>query len=484
MMLLPPVYRVLLRQTQHHHRSSRSVRGSIWIAVFVLVALIAAVIGHDKHNALASLRVLFVFATMFLIVAWNAFIKTMLALRAPGGAALVPNLRPRLARLVAAAWLALALPYGLLMASLFSLDAFACIVTFAFALCMDTFRRVLPPAFWLLVVAAVVEGRVNNLASFQFGFNTGRFAGAFLKHGENAAWAALLTLIASGIIFRQLLKAPGDPVIVRLRRMFSTSKPQSVKDKARDGALNLWFGRKVFGYSMKRAIRAGKASELFVYSLGPRAHWSMMTLPLFVLAALTLIPSSPSPHPLEMKIVAVSILFNSGITVTLMAFMVKSIGQARFRTRAEQALVRLAPGIAPGNQADRVLDGPLLRNAIFAWLGLVTVTLPDFFNIEPLGMRTIIAATLSSALMLAPLSLRHRTNAATEADYVMGIWPPVGLLLLVWLVGLLDARYALGGWGWRALMVAGPIVFLIGVRRQMQSWRGQPATLPGARPGV
>jgi hypothetical protein len=460
--------------------------GSLWtwrlygaVSVFLLGApAVAALVWMEPRPAWAAVGVL---AFIGLTLAWGMQFGALLRLDHPHAAHSVPG-HPRALRATALGlWLAIVALCGLcaLLGASLLLDnglGFALAVVLGSAAALTLVAAAM--RWWAIWLLLSVAGAFGGVAAWQ-AVVIGVWKGFHAHWQVQPLSMTLMLLLAQGLLLCSLFGAGGAGHArayasrERQRKSMAASAAGDKPTLAAYGRWGEWLSlpvQRVADVWLAHVCRHAKATPRSVMAraevvLHGNQHWLGQVIALVVVQALVLLGFLLA---MRMSGADMSVLLEGGrvgisIGLTSMAISASvSLRGALWRSRREQALLMLLPGMPQGVALNHAVAWRLMRHGLWTWVALLPAVAVMLWAGEGTHLLAFLAMALPmSALLWFDVS-RLRAARPTAAlgpamlCYLAGglsllllKWQPVALL--PWALGVLLLSAALLTWRWRHL---------------------------------
>ena len=460
--------------------------GSLWtwrlyaaVAVLLLGApAVAALIWMEPRPAWAVVGWL---ASIGVMLAWGMQFGALLRLDHPHVAHIVPG-HPRALRATALClWLAIVALCGLcalLGASLLRVDGlrFALVVVLGSAAVLTLMAAAL--RWWAVWLLLSLAGAFAGVAAWR-AVVIGVWSWFYAHWQIQPLGVTLLVLLAQGLLLCSLFGAGGASHArsyagrERQRKAMAASATGDKPTLAAYGRWGEWLSR-----PLQRAADAWLAHLCRHAAATPRSvmaraevvlygnqHWLGQVIALVVVQALVLLG-----FLVAMRVSGADMLMlleggRVGISIGLTSMAINgsiTLRGALWRSRREQALLMLLPGMPRGAALNHAVAWQLMRHCLWAWLALLPAVAAMLWAGQAIQLLPFLAMALPmTALLWCDVSrLRAARPAAALGPallcYVAGglsllllTWQPAALL--PWVLGVLLLSGALLTWRWQRM---------------------------------
>lgn len=472
-----PAYQQLLVQVRRETQGYRMMVRITWLlaAGALLVLGVTQYVGRPAIGK--SLLALFIWG---LAQIWcGAFLKSAIMQNRPEYAALVPHLRVRLMRLVAALFISCALLLGLLAALLLDYPGYAalCGGLMAVYILFTSRYSMLAVAPSFIILMLLQTGMLNKI-------------GLALDQGLGQALTTaiggllLLALGACGVYL--VFPQSGDVHWAWFKRynhrMASIRAPMQNLPNSRVGDWWQALWRSTYLAALRKDSQAGgKPERMMVHALGPGAHpvgyirFALLST-LVVLALLAMIGVEQRATPQYMLLG--TILEWSVLMAVQMYINGATDGALRYHT--EQAVFLLSAGAPAVARVNRLLGGALLRGFLQVWLAtLLCVFAIDSFILGHAGLRGVNFVLWMLLLPMSCLLTRNYALIGATGRELESLALTVPFLVLC--IALLVLAHMLPGIPWFWLGGAVAVVTGLVLRLRWNKLMAQPPVLPAGR---
>jgi hypothetical protein len=470
-------YLQVLKQP-YYESLNQATRGFYWVLLGVIVAICGGM-AFMMHSVKGGFLAAAIFAaTLAMVWVWM-LLKSVVSQNTPANARLVPGMNRVLRQILVGMWLlcafgtaAYAMTLGKPAVLGFALGLPLFIIV-SLALRYTWARFVLVPMFYAPVVFPGFAPTVR----------------ALLIQNEQPWWPItflLLTLIVGKFALARLLPQAGDAHWTWhqcLQKKLAAQRNMTLAAKdfdsmgARLGAKLAWN----YNSALAQDCRArADGQKLLTYALGPQLHWTMaLSVPLLFLAMWLCISAA-----LHLGVGVAD--FMQGAVQGIIWGLLLSIGgsDAGFvaairATRAEQALLRMAPAAPQGMQLNQALARAILTRFTITWTatGVVAVIM---MTLAPHGMGKLYMVFALFSAFVWPMAFQLRDYARLPGMWMsllpmtaisiiifMAVWQLdrlVGADPAIWLafdVACLVVTAAVVRWRWKVMMRL-PVAFPVG----------------------
>ncbi len=435
----------VLAQALHFRRNM----GNLWLTWVLLglsvgmPALVLAWSGQVRLAALLAGIPLFFLVLMW----WTMFIHTATLLNAPGYGGMVP-LQRRATMFAAGAALLVAsvVPAACLSAGLGHVGALA--------LCF---------ALPLIGTGMLVGGRWSGLVLIGAPFVAGRFYGAippsWWEFGGSVPGILLGFALVTLLGWLAARAALPDGSERHWRNNAKREQLHLAMLEGRGPGQGSALARRLYAGALARACVEARPARLMMFVFGKESHWSTYIVLIGSLALAPLLTfaylfASGSPHlkeAQEMALLSVPALPAYGSLVLAFALAKRIVA-----SRAEQALLRVVPGVPQGRQFQAVLGNTLLSWSLRVWgtclvyaLVLLLVAAPTGTDLLHEALKCLVSLPMCAMLLRDYARLRDPAAYGDTAVVFLATacLPLCWLALRVWWpqlgIGVLEAAAVL-----------------------------------------
>jgi hypothetical protein len=390
------VYFTVLRHAWWHRKS----QGALWIFKASMMLLGATVPATKVFgmNAAKSLTIAAVLLFVLGMMAWQALLNAVNMLNTPANARLLPYGSKPARTIVKIAGVLLCLGGGLLADALAGLPLLGIAVS----------------GLILAGGGLLGEGRFEGLPFYIGGmfiaFYVANHPGTALSQAIVYGGLALVPLCGM-LMMARLFPVSGDRHWLAQERTVRRTALYAGKLDAMPDTVPGWMAR-LYAARLARDSARRQARALLLHVLGPRAHCSIFVAAIGVamiagFAAAAIVRSLPLDASYRDffagMLTAMHTVVPSFVLVTLVYMTQVRLG----RTKVEQSLVRLTPGMAQGARLNRMLAARQLQQGV--WIGVACLLWIFLGNIAcgtQIDDAVSVVSLMSPILLLVPLLLR------------------------------------------------------------------------------
>lgn len=473
-------YWQLLVQVRRQTQSYRMMVRITWLLAVGALLVFGATHYVDRAAVGYTMMPFFILALAHM---WcGALLKSAITQNRPEYAALVPQLRVRLMRLVALLFTSCAVLLGLLTALLLDYPGYVmlCGGLMSVYLLFTARYLMLAAAPAVIILLLLQTGMLSKI-----GLALDQGLGQMLTTAIGSPLLLALGACGLRLVFPQSGDAHWAWFKRYVQRMASIRAPmQNLPDsRVGDWWQALWRNR--YLAALQRDSRAGGTpARMMAYALGPGAHaagyirFALFTT-LVVLALLALLGVDQRAN-LQYTLLA-TILEWSVLLAVPMYINGATDGTLRYHT--EQAVVLLSPGAPASVRINRLLGGTMLLGFVQVWLAtLVCVTVIDSFLLGHAGLRGVNFVLWVLLLPMACLLVRNYAAMQAHGRELESLALTVPFVVLC--MALLVLSYAQPGIPWFWLGGAMGLATALVLRLRWNKLMTLPPVLPAGRLAV
>lgn len=384
----------------------RRQAGSPWLVWLLLaVAVVLPIVGLASRGIEFAMLLFVSPVSLLVLMSWWMLAESALKQNKASNSNLVPGFRRRLIGTMLASYLAgslaiggvVALGFGLLIATQWNGvgTTVALAALFLATVGLSLSNQLFSWAAALFFIGGMQIDGVRRAVNAAFSFNESQ---QFLS--------ALIALTAGSIGLAWTYSRPRH---IERKWTIEAWRIDALKQQRSASPLYRW--------ALRRAVEHKNIDALIAHATGPGAHWTIaaMSIPL-ALIVYGFLFFTKNPY-LWMLVIAMPLILSSSSA--------EAVRQAAYVTRAEQALVLLAPHTPQGRELNRSLLLTYTKTFAFELITILTLTLPLVYFLGPAPYSKTVLATVAIVCSLPP-ALRlvtdySRLKQPSAASIIPGI---------------------------------------------------------------